>query len=89
VSVRNDNGFPVTVYAIGSGITWKLGKIQPALDGDFIVPTALVSTGPVAFVAVADGSAPVRSIPLPLRPGQIVDFNVKSPLYASTALVRR
>ena len=89
VSVRNDNGFPVTVFAVGSGITWKLGKIDPALDRDFKVPTALVSNGPVQFVAVADGSSPVRSIALNLRPGQVVDFTVKSPLYASEAFVRR
>ena len=89
VSVRNEHGFPVTVNAIGSGVSWKMGRIPPGTSGNFRVPMALVSNGPVEFEAVADFSAPFRSGALMLRPGQVVDFTVKSPLYASTAIVRR
>lgn len=89
VSVRNENGSPVTVYAIGSGVSWKIGRIAPATTGNFRVPMALVSNGPVEFEAVADFGAPFRSVALMLKPGQVVDFTVKSPLYASTAIIRR
>ena len=90
LSVKNGFGYPVTVYAIGSGTTWKVGRVMPEATRDFTVPQALVANGVVEFAVSGDGdAAPVRSGPMQLTSGQIVDFTITRPLYASSAVVRR
>ena len=90
LSVKNGFGYPVTVYAIGSGTTWKVGRVMPEAVRDFTVPKALVANGVVEFAVSGDGdAAPVKSGPMQLTSGQIVDFTITRPLYASSAIVRR
>lgn len=89
LSVKNEFGFPVNVHAIGSGTTWRLGSVMPATVREFSVPNAVTAIGPVEFIVSGHGSAPVRSGPMLVSSGHVVDFNVTRPLYASTAILRR
>ena len=89
LSVRNEFGFPVIVHAIGSGTTWRLGTVMAATVREFRVPNAVAAAGPVEFIVSGYGNAPVRSGPMLLSGGRVVDFNVMRPLYASTAILRR
>ena len=88
VTVTNQYGFPMTVYAVGSGTTFRLGKVLPEMVGNFIVPKALVGNGPVEIVAQGDGAPPAQSGPLLLHGGQVVEFTINRPTYTSTARIR-
>lgn len=89
VSVKNVHDTPLTIYAVGSGSTMRIGKVLPTMAGDFVLPRAMVGNGPVELVAYGDGSEPARSGPLLLLPGHRVEFVVSRPTYKSTATVRR
>ena len=86
--VSNEFGFPVTVYALSGGTAIRMGRVLPEQMGDFVVANARFENGPIEFVVECEGNAPARSGPLLLTRGQVVDFVVKRPSYASTATVR-
>jgi len=88
--VNNQYDFPLMVLALGSGITFRMGKVLPGMAGDFELPRALVGNGPVEFIAATgDGNPPAESGRFLLALGDVVDFVIKRPTYASTATVRR
>ena len=87
--MKNEFGFPVTVYAIGSGTTWNAGRVMPEAVRDFTVPQAVVANGVVEFVVSGEGDESVRSGPLVVTSGRIVDFTITRPLSTSSAVVRR
>ena len=89
LSVKNEFGFPVTVYAIGSGTTWSAGRVMPEAVRNFTVPQAVVANGVVEFVVSGEGDESVRSGPLVVTSGRIVDFTISRPLSTSSAVVRR
>ena len=89
LSVKNEFGDPVTVFAVGAGSPWRLGRVMALSSREFIVPNALLNTGPIEFVVAGEGWAPARSGPMLLSAGRVVDFHVTRPLYASTAILRR
>ena len=89
LSVKNEFGFPVTVYAIGSGTTWSAGRVMPEAVRDFTVPQAVVANGVVEFVVSGEGDESARSGPLVVTSGRIVDFTISRPLSTSSAVVRR
>jgi hypothetical protein len=89
VSVKNVHDTPLTIYAVGSAGTLRIGKVLPTMSGDFVLPRVMVGNGPVELVAYGDGSEPARSGPLLLLPGHRVEFVVSRPTYKSTASIQR
>jgi len=58
--------------------------------GEFELPRAMVGNGPVEFIAATgDGNPPAESGRFLLALGDVVEFVIKRPTYASTATVRR
>jgi hypothetical protein len=86
--VINDFGSPVTISAIGSGATWNAGKVMPTTTRDFVIPKSLVASGPVELIAADEFASSVRTGPLMVRAGQVVDFTITRPLNNSVAVVR-
>jgi hypothetical protein len=90
VEVTNNNALPVEVYAVGSGITHRLGTVHPGMDAHFVIPQNLIGSGGVELQA-RPGTAgqPFRSGQLLLAPGTIVDFQVTPQLFNSTVTLRQ
>jgi hypothetical protein len=86
--VKNDFGSPVTISAVGSGATWSAGKVMPTTTRDFVIPRSLVASGPLELIAADEFSSSVRTGPLMVRAGQVVDFTIMRPLNNSVAVVR-
>lgn len=89
LNVKNEFGDPVTVFAVGAGSPWRLGRVMALSSREFVVPNALLNSGPVEFVVAGEGYAPARSGPMLISAGRVVDFKVTRPLFASTAILRR
>ena len=85
--VKNDYGIAVEVYAIGSGITQRLGTVHPGMTGRFEVPRATIGGGSVEFEARATIRDVARSGPLNLQPGHVVEFEITRQLTNSTATI--
>ena len=87
VMVTNHFTSPVDVFAVGSGISHRLGLVHPSMSGEFVLPQTLIGGGTLELFAEA-GGARARSGPLLLSPGAVVDFEITNPLFNSTATVR-
>ena len=90
VKVMNNARQAMEVLIVGSGITHRLGSVNPGMDAWFNVPETLVGNAPVEFLAhpVADRRQVVRTGQLQLAPGRIVDFIIDATLFNSTATIR-
>ena len=89
VEVTNNHALPVEIYAVGSGITHRLGTVHPGMDGQFVIPQNLVGGGGVELQARPGGGAQsFRSDKLLLAPGTIVEFVIAPQLFNSTATLR-
>jgi len=90
VNVTNNYAVAMEIFAVGSGITYRLGSVNPGLDGRFVLRQAmLLSGGQVEFLAQATGFGPrVRSGELQIVPGNVVDFVIETNLIGSQATVR-
>lgn len=88
LNVTNDYGSSLRVYAIASGITWRIGTVLPGLASHFVLPRGVAGNGPVEFVALGDDNRPIRSGSLLLVPGNVVDFKIGNQPLSSTATVR-
>ena len=88
VQVINDTGAPVEVYAAGSGTSYRVGTVHPGLAERFVVRPGMVINGSVEFVARSAHGRLVRSGPMLLAPGDVVDFALTPHTATSTATVR-
>lgn len=89
VDVRNNYALPVEIYALGSGITQRLGTVHPGMTGHFVLPQGLIGAGGVELQArPGSDEQPFRSDRLLLSPGAIVDFVIAPVLFNSTAALR-
>jgi hypothetical protein len=89
VEVTNHHALPMEVYALGSGITHRLGTVHPGMASHFVVPRNLVGNSSVRFEARPGGSGqPFRSGDLLLAPGVIVEFIIAAQLFNSTVTRR-
>jgi hypothetical protein len=88
LDVTNHYTLPMEIYAIGSGITHRLGIVNPGMAAHFIVPQALV--GRMEFEARVGQNLPdlARSGELVVMPGHVVEFVINNPLFSSTAQIR-
>lgn len=90
VEVTNNHALAAEIYAIGSGITQRLGTVDPGMDANFVIPQNLIAggSGVELQALVAGGRQPFRSDKLLLAPGTIVEFIVAPQLFNSTATLR-
>jgi hypothetical protein len=89
VEVTNRHALPVEIYAVGSGISQRLGTVHPGLDAHFVIPANITSSGGVELEAspVASNER-FRSGELLLAPGTIVELIVAPQIFNSTATLR-
>jgi hypothetical protein len=89
VEVTNNYALPIEIYAVGSGITHRMGTVDPGMAGRFVIPQNLIGSGSVELQArPGTTKPPFRSGPLLLAPGRIVDFVIAPQLFNSTATLR-
>jgi hypothetical protein len=89
VEVTNRHALAVEVYAIGNGITQRLGTVHPGLNAHFVIPANLTTSGGVELqVAPTASNERFRSGELLLAPGRIVELIVAPQLFNSTATLR-
>lgn len=89
VEVKNQHALPMEVFAVGSGITQRLGTVHPGMASHFTVPANLVGNGSVTFEARPSGNGqPFRSGEILLAPGAVVDFTIAPQLFNSTVTRR-
>jgi hypothetical protein len=89
VEVRSNHALPVEIYAIGSGITQRLGTVDPGMDAHFVIPANLTKSGSVVLQASPTASSQrFRSGELLLAPGTIVELIVAPQLFSSTGTLR-
>ena len=89
VEVTNHHALPVEIYAFGSGISQRLGTVDPGMDAHFVIPANLTKSGGVELQASPTASSQrFRSGAMLLAPGTIVVLNVAPQLFSSTATLR-
>lgn len=89
LNVTNHYALQVDVFAVGAGTAYRMGTVAPGLAGRFLLRQAMLGGGPVEFLAQpVNGDPAIRSGPLLLAPGAIVDFEIAAQPLNSTATVR-
>lgn len=89
VEVTNNHALAAELYAIGSGITHRLGTVEPGMEAQFVIPQNLIGGGGVELQARVSGARqPFRSDKLLLAPGTIVELLIAPQLFNSTATLR-
>ena len=89
VHVSNNHGYPVEIFALASGTSYKMGNVLPGQVGKFTLRPGMVGHGPVEFVARGGrGEQPARSGTLMLSPGDTVDFDISTHMLNSMATIR-
>lgn len=88
VNVINHYTLPVDIFAVGGGVTYRMGTVHPGIPSTFVLHQSMIGNGPVEFIAQSVGTEPpVRSGQLLLAPGDVVEFEIATPLFKSTATV--
>jgi alpha-amylase len=90
VNVTNHFSLPMEIRAIGSGISYRMGVVNPGMVGQFVLRSAMLASGDVIeFEAAASGyGRQVRSERVQVAPGDVVDFEIATNLIGSRAVVR-
>jgi hypothetical protein len=89
VEVTNLHALPMEVFALGSGITQRLGTVHPGMEAHFNIPQTLVGNGSVQLEAhPSGGGRPFRSGDVLLAPGAVLDFTIAPQLFNSTVTRR-
>jgi hypothetical protein len=87
LEVTNQSGGPVEIYAQGSATSYRVGTVHPGLTGRFTIRPGMGLNGAVEFLAVS-GRGVVRSGPMLVRAGDVVDFALTPHTATSMATVR-
>jgi hypothetical protein len=89
VEVDNKYALPVEIFAIGGGTTFRLGIVHPGMRGSFHIPQPVFQGGSIELTATPTSRGPTyRSTPILVSPGAVIDLNVASVLFNSTATIR-
>jgi alpha-amylase len=90
VYVTNNYETTMEIFAVGGGTVYRMGSVSPGINRRFVLRQAmLLSGGQVEFMGQATGYGPrVRSGPLQVVPGDVVDFEITTNLLGSQATVR-
>lgn len=89
LNVTNNSSLPMVVYAVGSGISYRLGTVSPGISSRYTFPPSMIGNGPLEVQARPSGGGElIRSGQLLLSPGQVVDFKIEDSQVNSTTTVR-
>jgi hypothetical protein len=89
VEARNNYALPIEIIAVASGITRRLGTVNPGLSASFTIPPNLLAGNGVELQARTNPSEPgFTSEELLLAPGTTVDFLISPQLFNSTVTLR-
>ena len=89
VEARSNYALPIDVYAVGSGITHRLGTVQPGMSASFTIPQNLLGGNGVELQArTSPAERGFTSEELLLAPGTVVDFLIAPQLFSSTVTLR-
>jgi hypothetical protein len=89
LNVTNNSSLPMVVYAVGSGISYRLGTVSPGIFSRYTFPASMIGNGPLEVQArPSGGGVLIRSGQLLLSPGQVVDFKIEDSQVNSTTTVR-
>ncbi len=86
--VTNNSGVPMEVYAAGSGTVYRIGTVHPGLAANFAVRPAMIGNGSVELLARSASGAMLRSGPMLVAPGDVVDFALERHVATSNATIR-
>jgi len=88
VNIDNVSGFPVEIYAVGGGTSYRMGTVYPGLATVFEL-RQMMGNVPVEFVARrAPGDPLIRSGIMLVSAGDVVDFRVENNVPNSWAAIR-
>ena len=89
VEVGNRNWSDVVVYAVRSGMRWRLGTVASMSEMTFRVPeSAGLTTGSMRLMVDPIGSSNgFATEPISVMPGQRVRFNVEASLQLSNIMI--
>ncbi len=88
LEVTNESGAPMKVFAAGPGTYYWIGTVYPGLRERFVVPPGMAVRGAIEFLARSSSGSLVRTGPLQLAPGDVVDFALTPHAATSMARVR-
>jgi hypothetical protein len=89
VEVVNHFALSVEIFVSGGGSVQRLGTVHPGMNGHFTLPRTFGNGTSVEFRAdPGPGHTMYRSAQMLIQPGAIVDFEVASVLFNSTAVIR-
>lgn len=88
VEAVNRYALPIELFATGSGISHRLGTVDPGMTAEFFVPPNLIGGSVELQARSGTGQRPFSTGQILLAPGTIVDFVIASQLFNSTATLR-
>ncbi|HXY70348.1 MAG TPA: alpha-amylase family glycosyl hydrolase [Gemmatimonadales bacterium] len=90
VYVENNYALPMDVLAVAAGTTFRMGVVNPGIPSRFVLRKDLLATDRlVTFVAQATAVGPqIHTDPIPVSPGDVIDFTIEINLIGSRAIVR-
>ncbi len=89
LQVENNAMLAMDMYARANGITQRLGTVSPGMNSSFVVPPDFLNGGPVELLAQPIGGGRIiRSGPLAVSPGGVIDFYIGTNYVDSHVTVR-
>jgi hypothetical protein len=89
VEVANHFALPVEIFVSGGGSVRRLGTVHPGMRAHYTLPPTFGNGNTVEFRADAGpGQVMYRSAEMLVQPGAIVDLDVASVLFNSSAVIR-
>jgi hypothetical protein len=89
IEVVNHFALPVDILVSGGGTVRRLGTVHPGMSAHYTLPRIFGNGNTVEFRAdPGPGHTMYRSAGILIQPGAIVDFEVSSVLFNSTAVIR-
>lgn len=88
VDVSNNYALAMDVFVVSSGVTTRLGSVSPGMHGVFVIDASLMRTGFVQVLAQPLGGGVIANTgSLPLRPGDVVQFDISAnPRFSTTTI---
>jgi hypothetical protein len=89
VAVTNHYVLPMEIEVSGGGSSYRLGLVDPGMVRNFTIPKGVVTSSTLELWAhPTERGELYRSGSLLIAPGDIVDVELKTPLFGSTAVIR-
>ncbi len=90
VYVTDNYALPMDIFAVAAGTTFRMGTVNPGIESRFVLRPDLMATNhQVTFIAQATAVGPhFVTDPMPVSPGDVIDFILETNLIGSRAVVR-